>query len=60
MCIGVNYASSWTDRVDPKSVEVAFSGRDEHAGLNIAQVGANLVPVLGRYRGPSLLAVWRI
>lgn len=35
------------------NVEIAFAGTDQHAGLNVAQVGNNLVPVLIGYRAPS-------
>ncbi len=35
------------------SAEIAFAGSDEHAGLNIAQVGSKLVAVLVGYRTPS-------
>jgi hypothetical protein len=35
------------------SVEIAFAGTDEHAGLHVAQVGSKLVPVLIGYRVPS-------
>jgi hypothetical protein len=34
------------------NAEVAFAGTDEHAGLQIAQVGSKLVPVLIGYRVP--------
>ncbi len=34
------------------NVEIAFAGTDKHAGLHIAQVGSDLVPVLIGYRAP--------
>jgi len=36
------------------NAEVAFSETDRHAGLNVAQVGSNIVTVLIGYRAPLL------
>jgi hypothetical protein len=36
------------------SVEIAFAGTDEHAGLNIAEVGHTLVATLIGYKVPAL------
>lgn len=36
------------------NAEIAFAGRDQHAGLNIADVTGTLVPVLIGYRVPLL------
>ena len=36
------------------NAEIAFAGTDQHAGLNIADVGGSLVPVLIGYRVPLL------
>jgi hypothetical protein len=36
------------------NAEIAFTGTDQHAGLNIAQVNGTLVPVLIGYRVPLL------
>jgi hypothetical protein len=34
------------------NAEIAFAGTDEHAGLQIAEVDSNLVPVLIGYHAP--------
>ena len=36
------------------NAEIAFAGTDKHAGVQIAQVGSSLVPVLIGYRTPLL------